>query len=78
MAIRIDHIGSTSVPGLASKPIIDIQISARSLDPVDAFELPLDALGYTLDTGNRDRTKLFFAGRQSLPWTNIHIRVAGS
>jgi GrpB-like predicted nucleotidyltransferase (UPF0157 family) len=27
VALRIDHIGSISVPGLAAKPIIDIQIS---------------------------------------------------
>jgi GrpB-like predicted nucleotidyltransferase (UPF0157 family) len=34
MALRIDHIGSTSVPGLVAKPIIDIQVSVARLDPV--------------------------------------------
>ena len=33
-ALRIDHIGSISIPGLAAKPIIDIQISVQSLEPV--------------------------------------------
>jgi GrpB-like predicted nucleotidyltransferase (UPF0157 family) len=34
-ALRIDHIGSTSVPYLDAKPIIDIQISVASLEPID-------------------------------------------
>ena len=32
MALRIDHIGSTSVPGLAAKDVIDIQITVHALD----------------------------------------------
>jgi GrpB-like predicted nucleotidyltransferase (UPF0157 family) len=31
--MRIEHVGSTSVPGLAAKPVIDIQISLESLTP---------------------------------------------
>jgi GrpB-like predicted nucleotidyltransferase (UPF0157 family) len=34
-APRIDHIGSTTVPGLAAKPIIDVQISVPSLEPLE-------------------------------------------
>ena len=33
VALRIDHIGSTAVPGLAAKPIIDVQISVAALEP---------------------------------------------
>ena len=32
-ALRIDHVGSTSVPGLAAKPIVDIQLSLATLEP---------------------------------------------
>lgn len=32
LALRIEHNGSTSVPGLAAKPIIDIQVSVRRLE----------------------------------------------
>jgi GrpB-like predicted nucleotidyltransferase (UPF0157 family) len=46
VATRIDHVGSTAVPGLAAKPIIDIQVSVSSLEPVDAYIRPLEALGY--------------------------------
>ncbi len=31
LAMRIDHIGSTSVPGLAAKDVIDIQITTKAL-----------------------------------------------
>jgi GrpB-like predicted nucleotidyltransferase (UPF0157 family) len=34
-AVRIDHIGSTAVPGLAAKDIIDVQVTVASLDAAD-------------------------------------------
>lgn len=42
----IEHIGSTSVPGLAAKPIIDLMAAADSLDAVAAVEDALARLGY--------------------------------
>ena len=36
-AVRIDHIGSTAVPGLAAKNVIDIQVSVAALDAADAL-----------------------------------------
>ena len=44
--LEIYHIGSTSVPGLAAKPIIDIMPVVRSLDGVDEASDALEALGY--------------------------------
>jgi GrpB-like predicted nucleotidyltransferase (UPF0157 family) len=37
LAVRIEHNGSTSVPGLSAKPVIDIQISVRPLHPIDLY-----------------------------------------
>ena len=34
LALRIDHIGSTSVPGLGAKDVIDIQITVKALVPI--------------------------------------------
>lgn len=45
-AVAIHHIGSTSVPGLPAKPIIDIMPVVRSLEQVDASCDALVALGY--------------------------------
>jgi putative glutamine amidotransferase len=46
VAVRIEHVGSTAVPGVAAKPIIDIQVSVDSMTPRDRFVEPLVALGY--------------------------------
>ncbi len=56
-ALRIDHIGSTSIPDLAAKPVIDIQISVASFDPLDAFKQPLEPLGYVFRGNNTDRRR---------------------
>lgn len=42
----IEHIGSTAVPGLAAKPVIDILIGVTSLSDDKKFIPPLEALGY--------------------------------
>ena len=48
-AADIQHVGSTAIPGLAAKPIIDIAVHLRSL--VDALKCitPLVELGYEKD-----------------------------
>ena len=46
LALRIDHHGSTSVPGLRAKTIIDIQVSVAALQPVAAYGERLETLGY--------------------------------
>jgi GrpB-like predicted nucleotidyltransferase (UPF0157 family) len=77
-ALRIDHIGSTSVPGLAAKPIIDIQISVAHLEPVDAYAVPLHELGYLFRPTNPDLTKRFFHSPPDTPRCHIHVRRMGS
>jgi GrpB-like predicted nucleotidyltransferase (UPF0157 family) len=78
VALRIDHIGSTSVPGLAAKPVIDIQISVADLEPTDPFRVPLQALGYVFRGKNPERTKRYFREPPGRPRTHIHVRRAGS
>jgi GrpB-like predicted nucleotidyltransferase (UPF0157 family) len=48
VATRIDHVGSTAVPGLGAKPIVDVQVSVPDPDDEDAFGPALEALGYAL------------------------------
>lgn len=47
-ALRIEHIGSTSVPGLAAKPIIDILVVVANSAEESAYLPPLEAVGYEL------------------------------
>lgn len=44
-ALRIDHIGSTAVPGLDAKDVIDIQVTVESLEVADALTDPLAGIG---------------------------------
>ena len=41
LVIRIDHIGSTAVPGLSAKPIIDVQVEVSSLERVRREVVPI-------------------------------------
>jgi GrpB-like predicted nucleotidyltransferase (UPF0157 family) len=47
-ALRIDHVGSTAVPGLAAKPVIDIQISVPDVESEAAYKAPIESQGFAL------------------------------
>ena len=46
--VLLEHVGSTSVPGLAAKPIIDILLVVPDSADEPAYVAPLEAHGYTL------------------------------
>jgi GrpB-like predicted nucleotidyltransferase (UPF0157 family) len=47
LAAQVEHIGSTSIPGMAAKPVFDFQVSVRDLDEAaDAFGGPLADAGF--------------------------------
>ncbi|MBI9014954.1 MAG: GrpB family protein [Clostridiales bacterium] len=78
VAIRIDHIGSTSIQDLAAKPIIDIQISVNSLEPLELFKQPLEELGYVYRENNPEKTKRYFREQPGNKRIHIHVRKFGS
>ena len=88
LALRIDHIGSTSVPGLAAKDIVDIQITVAALD--EPVRSALLTLGYIqpegvwrdhrpphVDGPETDWEKWFFHPPPGQRPTNTHVRVQG-
>jgi GrpB-like predicted nucleotidyltransferase (UPF0157 family) len=77
LAVRIDHHGSTAVPGLAAKAIIDIQVSVPSLQPLDAFGPPLEAIGYLHVPDADDAFCPFFHRPADWPHTH-HVHVVES
>ena len=46
VAVAIHHIGSTSVPGLSAKPVIDILVEVNGLADVDTRTPAVESLGY--------------------------------
>lgn len=47
-AVQIEHIGSTSVPGLAAKPIIDVLVTVEDITAEEDYLAPLLDVGYEL------------------------------
>ncbi len=45
-ALAIHHVGSTAIPGIQAKPIIDLLVEAASIERVDACQVDMAALGY--------------------------------
>jgi len=77
-AIRIDHVGSTSIPGMPAKPIIDIQISVADLEPVNVYKDQIESLGFVFRPDNLDKTKRYFREQPGQRRTHIHVRRLGS
>ena len=87
-ALRIDHIGSTSVPGLAAKDVIDIQVTVAGLSLVMAEvlatagfrELPTITCDHVPPGGAAEPeawAKRFFALGDPIRVANVHVRVDG-
>jgi GrpB-like predicted nucleotidyltransferase (UPF0157 family) len=58
---RIEHFGSTAVPGLTAKPIIDLLVGVRSLEEAKRVAIPeLEVLGYAYWYDNPDQEHMFF------------------
>ena len=69
-ALRIEHVGSTSVPGLAAKPIIDIDLVVADSSDEDAYARDLEAAGYVLRIREPDWFEhRLFKG----PATNVNV-----
>lgn len=76
-ARRIEHVGSTAVPGLSAKPVIDIQISVDDLEDESRYVPQIEALGVQLR--NRDPEHRFFRPFSGLPrGVHIHLCAVGS
>jgi GrpB-like predicted nucleotidyltransferase (UPF0157 family) len=88
-AIRIDHIGSTAVPGLGGKDVIDIQITVSDLDEVGGLTNPLRDAGFRQGTAfqydvfhkkpetDPELRKLYMREPEGERRAHIHIREHG-
>ena len=75
-ALQIEHVGSTSVPGLAAKPIIDIVLVVADSAQEDGYVPPLQAAGYALRVREPDwyEHRMLRGGDEDV---NLHVFSAG-
>lgn len=76
-AIRVDHVGSTAVPGLAAKPIIDLDIVVADESAVRPVIEALRPLGYQWrgDLGVEGRQAFRFLGADDVPEHHLYLVV---
>jgi GrpB-like predicted nucleotidyltransferase (UPF0157 family) len=74
LARRVDHVGSTSVPGLAAKPIVDIDVSVPDVESEQDYLPQLEAAGYVLRVRERGHRLVRTPERD----VHVHICDAGS
>jgi len=75
-ALAIEHVGSTSVPGLCAKPILDIVLTVPDTEAEETYLPALEDAGYTLKVREPD----WYAHRMCkgyAPEVNLHIFSAG-
>jgi GrpB-like predicted nucleotidyltransferase (UPF0157 family) len=60
VAIKIHHIGSTAIPGIKAKPIIDILIEVTSIDELDELTKEMKELGYEAKGENGIKGRRYF------------------
>lgn len=78
-ATRLEHIGSTAVPEMPAKPIIDLQVSVVSIDARDTYVGPLEQLGYLYAEDPSSPDRHFFAKPPERPRSHhVHVCQRGS
>ena len=78
-SVRIEHIGSTAVPGLTAKPILDIAVAVKDLDTTAPRVIAaLEALGYSFRGEYGLAGRLYFVRGNPRRTHHLHVVTAGS
>ena len=75
LALRIEHVGSTSVKGLSAKPIIDLDIVIPDYSRFDAVVAALETIGYNHegDLGIPGREAFKYSGKEHLRRHHLYV-----
>ena len=71
--VEIHHIGSTSVPGLSAKPIIDIMLAADNLEQVEKVTPAIEAAGYEAKGENGIPGRRYFQKHDENGIRKVHL-----
>lgn len=78
-ALDIQHVGSTAIPGIMAKPIIDIVLVVPSLQKARRYVRELKEIGYEIKKNDVKKERLFFTkGPEKRRTHYLHIGEAGS
>lgn len=78
-ALRVEHVGSTSIPGLAAKPVIDVQLSVPDIEDEAAYTPAIESLGWPLLAREPDVGHRYFRDPAGIPRrVQIHVCQVGS
>lgn len=79
VAVRLEHVGSTAVPGLAAKPILDLQLSVAAVESRARYMGPVERIGYLFVPAPESPDYHFFAKPPERPRSHhLHFCEAGS
>lgn len=81
LAVAISHVGSTAVPGLCAKPILDIMVSVISIEKAEKKISGFERCGYRVKPREEDPVpgRLFFSKDiDGLRCFHLHVTEAGS
>lgn len=78
LAVAVEHVGSTSVPGLAAKPILDIDAVVRATEDVPLAIERLQRAGYRHEGNLGIRGREAFRPPQDAPWHHLYVLPADS
>ncbi|HOM80202.1 MAG TPA: GrpB family protein [Armatimonadota bacterium] len=70
LAVDVQHVGSTAVPGLMAKPILDIAVAVEALEAIPEVVRRLVATGY-IDRGDAGRNGGYLLARESEPEVRV-------
>ena len=75
LALSIEHVGSTSVPGLSAKPIIDIDVVIEDETKLPAVVKALESIGYTHEgnKGIKGREAFAYEGKEHLRKHHMYV-----
>ena len=74
-ALQIEHIGSTAIPGLAAKPVIDMMIAVTSLRQASTLIPVLESLGYIYRFPDTVPERMFFVKESAPAYRTHHLNL---